>query len=85
MELETQRLRLRPYRRDDIDRLAGLYADPDVTAFTKLGRLTRAEAFSDITLDERPLEEVIKDPQAFDRAAFVKRLGFAGPLLETIE
>ena len=44
MELETDRLRLRPYRRDDIDRLAALYADPDVTAFTKLGRLTRAEA-----------------------------------------
>ena len=44
MELETQRLRLRPYRRDDIHRLAGLYADPDVTALTKLGRLTRAEA-----------------------------------------
>ena len=42
--LNTQRLRLRPYRRDDIDHLAALYADPDVTAFTKLGQLTRAHA-----------------------------------------
>lgn len=50
MELETQRLRLRPYRRDDIDRLAALYADPDVTALTKHGRLTRTGAES--TLEE---------------------------------
>lgn len=43
-ELETRRLRLRPFRGEDIDHLAGLYADADVAAFTKLGRLTRAEA-----------------------------------------
>ena len=50
MELETRRLRLRPYRRDDIDRLAALYGDADVAAFTKLGRLTRAQA--EATLEE---------------------------------
>jgi len=44
VELQTQRLRLRSYRRGDIDRLAALYGDPDVAAFTKLGRLTRAQA-----------------------------------------
>ena len=44
IELETHRLHLRPYKRDDIDHLAALYADPDVTAYTKLGLLTRAEA-----------------------------------------
>ena len=49
-ELETPRLRLRPYRREDIDLLAALYADPEVTAFTKLGSLTRAQA--EATLDD---------------------------------
>lgn len=43
-ELETPRLRLRPYRREDLGRLAALYADPEVTAFTKLGALTRLQA-----------------------------------------
>lgn len=43
-DLETPRLRLRAYRREDLDRLAALYAEPEVTAFTKLGLLTRAEA-----------------------------------------
>ncbi len=44
MELETHRLHLRPHRRGDLDHLAALYADPEVTEFTKLGQLTRAEA-----------------------------------------
>ena len=48
-QFETSRLRLRAYTRADIDRLAALYADPDVTAFTRLGRLTRAQA--EATLD----------------------------------
>ena len=43
-QLETSRLSLRAYTPLDIDHLAALYADPDVTAFTKLGRLTRAQA-----------------------------------------
>lgn len=47
--LETPRLCLRPYERGDIDNLARLYADPEVTAFTKLGSLTRAQA--EATLD----------------------------------
>jgi len=42
-------LRLRPYRRGDIDRLAALFADPEVTAFTRLGLLTRAQ--SETTLE----------------------------------
>lgn len=44
MELESHRLCLRPYRSDDIDRLAALHIDPDVAAFTKLGQLTRAQS-----------------------------------------
>ncbi len=43
-ELETSRLRLRAYSREDLDLLAALYADPEVTAFTKLGSLSRAAA-----------------------------------------
>ncbi len=48
-ELETSRLRLRAYSREDLDLLAALYADPEVTAFTKLGSLSRAAA--EATLD----------------------------------
>ena len=74
-ELETQRLRLRPYRCDDIDRLAALYADPDVTAFTKLGRLTRAQA-------EATLEDYLATWRGQDfgvHAALLKSSGeFAG-------
>ncbi len=75
MELETHRLCLRPYRRDDIDRLAALYADPDVAAFTKLGQLTRAQA-------EATLEEYLatwRDRDFGVHAAVLKSSGeFAG-------
>ena len=47
--IETARLRLRAYTPQDIEHLAALYADPDVTAYTKLGCLTRAQA--EATLD----------------------------------
>ncbi len=47
--LETPRLRLRPYRTADLDHLAGLYGDPEVARYTKLGRLDRAQA--ETTLD----------------------------------
>ena len=42
-ELRTARLRLRPYRRGDLDLIASLYADNRVTAYTKLGSRTRQE------------------------------------------
>ena len=42
--LETERLILRPYEAGDLDDLAALYDDPDVTAFTKLGRRDRAQS-----------------------------------------
>jgi len=53
-EIETARLRLRPYRRDDIDHLAALYADPEVAAYTKLGCLDRGQA-------EATLEGYLRD------------------------
>ena len=36
--IETDRLTMRAYRAGDFDQIARLYADPDVTAYTKLGR-----------------------------------------------
>lgn len=45
------------------------------------GRLTRAEALADVTLDDRPLGRLLLDPKSVDRAAFTKRLGTAGPFL----
>lgn len=49
-DLETERLFLRPYRREDLDLVASLYGDPEVTAFTKLGHRTRAQ--TEAILDE---------------------------------
>lgn len=40
-DLETKRLKMRACRDDDVDLMAPMYADPDVTAFTKLGCQTR--------------------------------------------
>jgi RimJ/RimL family protein N-acetyltransferase len=44
LELRSPRLRLRPYRAEDLDLIAALYADPRVTAYTKLGLRDRAES-----------------------------------------
>ena len=41
--LRTARLSLRPVGVDDVDLLAGLYGDSQVTAFTKLGRRGRSQ------------------------------------------
>jgi ribosomal-protein-alanine N-acetyltransferase len=41
--LVTSRLRLRPYVAEDIDAMAAMFADPDVRAFTYLGRRDRAQ------------------------------------------
>lgn len=67
-ELETPRLYLRAYRPEDIDLLAALYADAEVTAFTKLGALTRAQA-------EATLEGYLADwrDQAFGMCAVFLR------------
>lgn len=42
-KLETSRLVLRPYGPGDLEHVAALYGDPDVTAYTKLGRRGRAQ------------------------------------------
>ena len=46
------------------------------------GTLSRAELLADVTLDERPLGEVLLDPEAVDRAAMAQRLGSFSPMIE---
>jgi ribosomal-protein-alanine N-acetyltransferase len=41
--LDTARLRLRPYELADLDAMAEMFGDPDVTAFTFLGRRDRQQ------------------------------------------
>jgi hypothetical protein len=45
-------------------------------------RLSRAELLADVTLDGRPIGEILVDPEAVDRAAVRERLGTAAPMLE---
>ena len=44
------------------------------------GRLTKEEALVDVHLDERPLGDVLRDPNGLDRQATARRLGVMGPL-----
>lgn len=55
--------------------LAGFDANGD-------GQLTRAELLADVTMDQRPLGEILADPDAVDRDAVAQRLGDAAPFLD---
>ena len=44
--------------------------------------MSRKELLADVTLDERPLGEVLLDDKAVDRAAVAQRLGSLSPMLE---
>ena len=44
------------------------------------GRISKEEALVDVRLDERPLGEVLRDPNSFDRQATARRLGIVGPV-----
>jgi hypothetical protein len=48
------------------------------------GKLSRAEALVDVKLDQRPLGEVLRDPNGLDRQATARRLGVMGPLLSQL-
>ena len=48
--LETERLRLRPLREDDLDAYAALYADPDVVRYLEGRVLSRDEAWRNLAL-----------------------------------
>jgi RimJ/RimL family protein N-acetyltransferase len=39
--LTTERLSLRPYRLDDLDEMAIMFGDPEVTTHTRLGQRSR--------------------------------------------
>jgi hypothetical protein len=62
-----------------IERLHALY-DQDTD-----GLVDRAELLADVRLDERPLGEVLLDPEAVDRAAIAARLGLPPALLERLQ
>jgi hypothetical protein len=49
------------------------------------GHLTRDELLADVTLDERPLTELLRDPGAVDYAAIGQRLGAAAMLLDRVQ
>jgi hypothetical protein len=49
------------------------------------GLVSRAELLADVALDERPLAEVLRDPQALDRRAVARRLGVLPQLLNPLE
>ncbi len=70
-QLETVRLTLRPLTADDLDRVIGLYGNAQVTEFTKLGQLTRAQART--TLEEHV--QRWRDRGLGMRAAFLKAGG----------
>jgi hypothetical protein len=62
-----------------IERLHALY-DEDAD-----GLVDRNELLADVRLDERPLGEVLLDPEALDRAAIAARLGLPPALLERLQ
>jgi hypothetical protein len=62
-----------------IERLHALY-DQDGD-----GLVDRAELLADVRLDERPLGEVLLDPEAVDRAAIAARLGLPPALIERLQ
>lgn len=49
------------------------------------GLVDRDELLADVRLDERPLGEVLLDPEAVDRAAVAARLGLPPVLLERLQ
>jgi hypothetical protein len=49
------------------------------------GSLSRGELLQDLRVDGRPLPDLIRDPEGFDRASFAKKLGAAAPLVPSSE
>jgi len=48
------------------------------------GWVTQAELLADVTLDQRPLGEVLGDPAAVDRAGLATRLGLPPAMVESL-
>jgi hypothetical protein len=48
------------------------------------GALTKEEALADIRLDQRPLPQVLSDPNSVDWRRLTDRAGMAAPLLKRL-
>lgn len=48
------------------------------------GKLSQAEAFADIRLDERPLAAVVSDPNAVDQRSLSRKLATVSPMLAAL-
>lgn len=48
------------------------------------GKLSQAEAFADIRLDDRPLAAVVSDPEAIDRRSLSRKLAAVSPMLAAL-
>jgi len=48
------------------------------------GQLSRAELLTDVRLDDRPLGEILQDPEAFDLAAVARRLKLSPAMLKEV-
>ena len=48
------------------------------------GRMTQAELFADVALDDRPLPWILADRDAVDLQASRRKLGALGPLLDAV-
>lgn len=46
------------------------------------GRVTRSELLADVRLDQRPLGDVLLDPESVDRSAVASRVGKLAPFLQ---
>ena len=48
------------------------------------GLVSQSELLADVQLDERPLAEVLADPQAVDRDSFARRFGPFAPIVRSL-
>jgi Ca2+-binding EF-hand superfamily protein len=48
------------------------------------GLVSQSELLTDVQLDERPLAEVLADPQAVDRDSFAHRFGTFAPIVRSL-
>jgi len=82
MELRTERLRLRPWRPDDLDDLARLNAEERVMEFMWSGLLTREQSGEWLEQRMQLLEEggvTVLATQRLDTGAFIGWIGLNAP------
>jgi Ca2+-binding EF-hand superfamily protein len=62
-----------------LERLVAVY-DTD-----RDGLISRRELLADVRLDQRPLGEILLDPEAVDRRAIARRLGLSPTLIDRLQ